>query len=699
MTRRVVDDIEFRNYIGLDKRSDKTLVPQNNQTTSNNTIIKRGVYLTRPGTERFGSLDDTALGGTRRRRAAVDVGNDTYILLHKGTSLYFGLETDSSFTQIQDVSAVNVVVADSESEFEVRGQEVGSSGDLSLKVLHKTSAATTILEWNGTTWVARNCGIENDMTFTSAVAAGGAAPLGTYRIRLVAQRIINGVRTSESAPTSEDGTTPNDRSWQEVELTDGNEQIDLTVTHSSPDPQITHYMFQITQNLVFLTGSNELTENGNDPTIYFETTPILAATALGGTVTLDIGSEDLNVVAPNLVGYLTIPGHLISTQSGGILFFSGIGEFRNRIYKSGISGYYYHNELYDPFEFFAAGEDDGQALVGLGIVQDHLLILKEGKTAIVPNHDINGEVVYRDRKLGCLSRHAFANISEDQVIVFCQDGIFRVFDGIRYDRQSEIDGQGYPFSENIRTVSETIDPDTLDFVFHEERLHIIHGTGSSRSALALHPRDFMAWTEWTNTDWQDGMLIDNGNRWIFGKTDGRLYEVKDDLVEDLGVKIPYTVTFALLSSQVSRRHRVLMKMVGLDAEFDDNNTTQTEIVMDLGRATTGKQYIFPQPSENTNQAWFQAYFGKTQVYGNYVEVTVTGTGKMLLRGLYLGKIEKRSGNFGWTQVPPPSFRPPAADFDFYFDAGEASLDRSAYDILDAREDTEDRSGYTVYTRM
>lgn len=696
MTRAITEDIEYRKFIGLDRRSDRTLVSPNNQTISQNTVIERGIYKNKPGHLAPLTLVDTAITGVIHRRAAVDVGDDTYFLLHKGTGLYFGKASDASYTQIQDLAAANIVVSDAESEFEVRGKEVGSSGDISLKVLHKTADKITCLEWNGTTWIARNCGIENDMTFTSAVIGSNInlSPLGTYRLRLVAQRIVNGIRVNESAPTSEDGTTPAEMSWQEVVVVSGSEIIELNIAHTSPDPQITHYSIQMTHNLQFA-GNSDYTTNGEDPTIYYETTPILAATALAGAVTIVPGAEDLNVVAPNLVQYLPIPGHLISVQTGGILFFSGIGEFKNRVYKSGISGYYYHNEMYDPFEFFPAGEDDGQELTGLGLVQDHLLIIKEGKTAIVANHDINGPIVWRDRKIGALHRRAFDNISEDQVIVYCQDGIFRIFDGIRYDRQQEIEGQQYYFSENIRDdETESIDPATLEFVYHRERLHILFGENENRKALVMHPRDYMAWTEWVGVTHYNNMLVNNGNDWYFGKKDGKLYEQSSDSDDDDddGAAIDWEIRFAVLSSQVSRKNKILIKLIGIDGDFD--NSVYSEVLMDLGRLTTGQQIVFPDPPLNPGLPWYQCYLGRRQVDGNYIELILRGTGKMTLRGIYKSKIEKKSGNLGWRQ--PITDTPPTDAL--IIDAGADTDTRTTWDIYDAREDTEDRSAYPNYVR-
>jgi len=284
--RKIAQDIEYRKFLGLDKRSDRTLVPPNFQTISLNTVIERGVYKNRPGHVAPLTLVDTAITGTIHRREAVDVGPDTHFLLHKGTSLYHGKASDATYTQIQDFTPANVVVDDEESEFEVRGREVGSNGDITLKVLHKTKDKVTLLEWDGTTWIGRNCGIQNDMTFTAAAVASATnrSPLGTYRVRLVAQRIVNGVLVNESASTSEIGGAPATTSYQTVTLTAGLEKISIGITHASPDPQITHYAVQMTKVLVHtlvpaLVDSG-ITNNGNDPTIYFQTTSVVAATTL-----------------------------------------------------------------------------------------------------------------------------------------------------------------------------------------------------------------------------------------------------------------------------------------------------------------------------------------------------------------------------------------------------------------------------------
>lgn len=643
--RQNVKELEYRQFFGLDARSDRFQVVPSYQTTVKNMRLVKGVLETRPGYSQWGSLDDSSISATLRKKKGFDVGDDEHILMHKGTGLYYGLKDDSSYTQIKDIASSNIVVVNAESEFEILGKSTGSTtGNQILKVLFKQEAGCFVLEWDGTDWIGRSPGLDaTDADFTLAAAAGGSAPDGEYRCRLVAMRIVDGVRVIESIHTGGDS---NQLSYRSIDLASPNNKITFTVTHSTPDALITHYMLQVTRPLDMV-GDSEYSENGNDPSLYYETTPVTAAAALAGA-TIEVDNDNLGIPAFNFFGFKTIPGHLISVVTGGLVFLSGIGKFQNRVYKAGLSGYYYHNEYYDEFEFYDAGEEDGQLLTGLGVVQDHLVIFKEGKTGIVANREVREPVTWRDKKIGCLNRNGFGNISEDEMIVLCQDGIFRIFNGIRYDREREVEGEQRYFSENIRNISEDIDPNLVEYMFHRERLNIVYGADVAREALVLHPRDGMGWTQYDSLFHFNNFLVNNGNDWIFSKN-GLLYEqsAKTPVYQDDGLDITWEVTFALLTSQVSRKNKALLKIAGIEGDFD--NPFYTSIRVDGGRIETSLFQAFPVPEQGTTTPWFQLNLGDDQISGNYIEITLKGVGYALIRGLYLGMIEKKSGNLGWSQ--------------------------------------------------
>jgi hypothetical protein len=692
--RKNVEELEYRNLLGLDKRTDKFKVLAPFQTNCKNLQLVKGVLQTRPGYAQWGTLDDSTINGTLRKKKGFDVGASEYILMHKGTGLYFGLKSDVSYTRITTVGLAEVVVTDAESDFELLGKAVGvTSGRYILKILFKQEAGCKILEWDGYKWSARDTGLAiTDADFTVSAASGGTAEDGEYRCRLIGLRSVNGVRTIETLHTGGDG---NQENYRIVNLAAPNSRILFTVTHPTPDSLITHYMLQVTK-VLDMVGDSMYSENGNDPTTFYETTIVTAANAKAGTY-VSVDENSIGIPAFNFFGYDTIPGHLISVATGGILFLGGVGRFPNRIYKAGLSGYFYHDEYYDAFEFYRAGEEDGQALIGLGICQDHLVVLKEGKTGIVANRDIRGEVVWRDPKLGTPHRNAFDNISEDEMIVLGQDGIFRIFNGIRYDREREIEGLTRSFSENIRNISTTISPELIEYLFHKEKLHIMYGDYGEREAVVLHPRDGFGWTNWEDLFHRNNFLVDNGNDWIFSKAGKNYLQSADTPVyTDDGAAINWEATFAIMSNPTNKKDKVLVKIVGFEGEF--NSEVFTKFDIDNGRIITDWNECYPDPTGgHSNILWLQAAHGGKQISGQAVEVSIRGTAKCIIRGVYWAYIPKKSGNLGWSQL----IYTPADFIEFLpqlLDAGDQDRDDTEYDEYDAGDQTRNDVEYDIYER-
>lgn len=697
--RQNTEDVEFRDFLGLDERADTYRVSQNYQTHAKNLVLQKGVLKCRPGYSQWGSLDHRAISGQLFKCKGFDVGDDEYVLLHKGSALYYGNKTDSSFTQLQDRSGTNISVSAEESDFELMGKAVGepdagNAKTYTIKILFKQEDGCKILEWDGTTWYGRDPGLDvSAADFTVGAAAGGNAEAGLYRCRLVAMRIENGVRIIESLHT---GGSANSKRYREVTLDASNASISFQVTHSGASSLITHYMLQITR-VLDMVGDSAWSKSGNDPAVFFETDPIAAATAIAGT-TITVDEDSLNSTAFNFYGHETIPGHLISVISGGIVFIAGVGTYPNRVYRAGDSGHYYHNETYDTFQYYPAGEEDGQDVTGLGVCQDHLVIFKEASTGIVPNRDPAAQVTWRDKKLGALNRKAFDNISEDQMIVHNQDGIFRIFNAIEYDRQAEVEGASHPFSENIRTTSEGLDPSTLEYIFHREKLYIMYGDWGEREAVVLHPRDGMAWSNWQDLYHRNNFLMGNGLEWVFEKGGVFFEQSAASLVyADNGDDIWWEVHFAPLFNLKSRREKIIVKVVGIEGEF--TGELFSRYIIDGGRIDTDWSECYPDPTNGDgNVLMRKAAHGSHAVVGQSVELYLRGLGECTIRGIHWVVIRKQSGGMGWSVQTGYTAADYAEVLPLDLDAGTDARDDSEYEEYDAESDPRTYSQFTEYVR-
>lgn len=691
MTLQVKNEFEqeFRAWKGLDLRTDRSLIPYTHFTYNQNQILERGVLKLRLGSTEWGALGFSTLPGTFRSGSIVDTGVDDYGVFHKGTKLYYGLKEASAPTAMLDVSGGAVTVVDAESEITPFGYSVGSGGERVIKLLFKQTAGCKIMEFDGTVWKCRNAGIANDtFSFTISETGGGInQPIGAYRVRVVARRMVSDVCTSESAPSGKStGTGVDDKGYQEVTLSASTNRIQVNLVHSGLDSQVTHWQVQVTKALNFPSGS-VYSDNGNDPTIYFETLSV-PVTASPQAIQIDVSA--LELICPDLIGYEPVPGHLISTYSGGILFFGGVNPFPSRIYKSGISGFYYHNELYNPFEFYSADEGDGTQLIGLSEVSDHLFVIKETKTGIVPNKALDGLIIWRDFRLGCLHRKAFHQLTKDTMVILCNDGVLRRFDGVSYvDRVDPLSSQQSAFSDNVRAESEEIDSSTVSFVYHADRLHLIYGEEGERKALVLHPQEDFAWTSWDGLAHDFSFLADNGRTWVYFHEDLLWEQNFPGTFTDRGEDIPWEITFAVLRPELSPRNIIKMYRCSVEGYF--TSAVAGTLNCNAGYLVTPSVNIVPDPALVENQfiQWFNVC-PSTAAFGNFLELTLSGIGNHFIRGINWDVVER----VGRKPISQGGYDPSGLVPDWaqsYYDGGFGARVDADYDELDGQYGDRDTS--------
>lgn len=631
--------VEQRGFSGTDKRRDRSLITADFFSDSSNLTLEEGVVKARLGSTRWGTLSFAAVVGTRRSFHTIDVGTVDFVLVHIGTKLYRGLKTDLTPTAIQTLSAVDVAVTDAESEFLDYGMDFSSGGQRVLKVLFKQAAGCKILEYSEATaaWTARTPSL--DLSTLSRLFVGEAGfysgpPIaeGTYRVRLIALRVINGVRLLESAVFAEDFDGVK-RPYGAVTVGVGN-GITVVVEGTAPPPGATHWMIQCTRELA-LVGGSSYSNNGNDPTVFYETplVAISATFAADGSQAWEVDASNMAVTCLDTQYFLPLPGHLISCYSGGVVFFGGVNLAKSRIYRAGGLGFIYHNEMYNPASFYAAEESDGKDLTALAIVGDHLGVWKENKTGIVPNCEPDVKVIWRDKKIGTLYRKAVAATSEDQIIVLCHDGLLRIFDGSAYSSRKRLEDGEKDLSNKVRSITESIDAATVSFIWHREKLHLLYGASGSRKALVLHPGDGFGWMPWTSLQHEWNSLVDNENSWIYlSTTDSLLYEqspTTETYLDRGSVVVAWNCWFAPVFPK-NRKNKIQLLQWLVEAYFQYLFTGYFKV--DGGRLITADARGIPDPSL-AEFVYFQ-YFklhSTVSVFGLFFEAYLAGEGKVILR--------------------------------------------------------------------
>ena len=197
---------EFRGFLGMDKRTDRSRVRKGYFTESVNTVLEQGISKTRLGSTLWGSLDIDGFEGTPREIIVVDAGDTELVLHHRGTTILWGEKGDSVPVAVEDLESNPLEVEDEEGDFEPYGYTVGTSGTRVIKVLFRQAAGCVILEYDtdSETWIGRNAGIQ-DSAFRFAVSAAGGGsnpPGGTVRVRRSARRKPASPALSSSSTTA-----------------------------------------------------------------------------------------------------------------------------------------------------------------------------------------------------------------------------------------------------------------------------------------------------------------------------------------------------------------------------------------------------------------------------------------------------------------------------------------------------------------
>lgn len=640
---------EIRGFFGTDKRTDPSLIEDAYFSDSENLTLEQGVAKCRPGSALWGTLDFSSIAGTKRRIHSIECGDDTYILAHIGTGLYFGKKTDVVPTRIVDLLAANEVVVDDDSEFEDWGFSFGDGGQIMSRVLFKQDDDCLALEFNSTTavWTSMQPGIDNSpISFETTIPFEGYyADPGTYRLRVTALRIVNGIRMAVSAPTAKNGLGFDITGYQQVELDEEEMRVYVDLTYTAAlDPQVTHFMIEVTSTLDF-TDSALVSGNGNDPTLFYEA-QIVAITASPMSIATDFTA--LAVPTPNIWGYQVIPGHLVSSFVDGILWFGGFGNFPSRLYHSAITGFAYHAGLYDPTAFHPIDEGDARGITAICPIADHLGVWKPKKTGILPNRDPGGSFVWRDRRVGSKFRRCVSAISEDEIVVLSQDKILRIFNGLAYSSKKTIENMDVDLSDKMRSVTALIDPETVSFIWHKEKLHLLFGETDSREAIVLHPRERFGWMPWASLQHERNAMADDDNEWIYLASDGRIYEQSPATATylDRGADIVEWYFIPAPTRGQNRAAKISLEQYLIEARF----TTQPTAVftVDGGRVVTDSVESVPDPeeAEQAYQNWFQ--FAPPQpVEGNFYQPRVDGQGEVTLRAIQEAVFEDETVP-GWT---------------------------------------------------
>lgn len=650
-------EIERRGFVGVDKRNDRTLVGPRYLLNATNMVLDHGVLASRKGDVLWGNLNADALPGTYRSFSTLDVGGTEWCLLHKGNRLYAGQQY-GAWQTVTTFGGGPLAVTDAESDWQSLDYNVGSGGVPVHRVRFKQAAGCRTVEFDGTTWFGLNAGIKNTASIDLTINASGAVgqPVGAYRLRVAARRMVNGLVVSESASCGRSLLTGTDDGYLEFDVASDTTRVTVSIVDpSDQDPQITHYVVQVTRPLVFVDGT-EFSANGNDPTLYFEAQSVAASS---WTVNLILDLSDLAVPCPDLFGYEPIAGHLMAASTGAVTFFaapySPSTPYQSRIYYTAIEGGPQHRDLYDPSTYIDAAMGDGKLLTGLGILSDHLVVFKENKTGLLLNRDVTTTVIWRDQKIGIPYRKCFANISEEEVIALCHDGIVRRFNGNSWDRKQDLaDGGGVEFSEAIRTETKKINPQSVEFVFHDERLHMLYSDVDGRKAWVLHPRDGMGWMPWDGLHHVFNAVINNGLTWIYlDSANGSIYEQSPEgdiytLASGAGGVVEGTVVLAHIFPE-NRKNTIELWRGAVEGEF-------ARIMSGYYRGNQGETapvatFGTPDPELPGNEFvnWFEIQ-PQGAVWGNHIEHGLTWRGKTIIRSWNFEVQETDGGGVGWSSA-------------------------------------------------
>ena len=643
-------EVERRVMRGMDSFADLSLLPDSFYRETRNLTVNGGIHETRPGSTRYGAASFAGIAGEQHGMTFITTLQGEWCLAHIGNGLYAAIiGSGAAPTRIVDLSGVVVVVSDSNHPSRqpfVKIQLAFDTGGFRIyKILFRSSGEVKVIEYaeSSASWLAR--GALNPVIGMVA-AVGGAGPFayipGTYRIRICAIRIVNGVRISQSPVTG--GLIP-DVGYQQLSIAAG-QSISIGFG-LGPLGGTTHVLFQLTRVLSFV-GGTSFSNNGNDPEIYYEAGTIDLNTLVG-----DVDPTSLTIPCQDTRNFLSIPPHYVSVFYGGIIFFVDPSKSGSRIFSSGADGFSVHSELYNPGSFIPCDEADGKIITAMEIIGPHLGVWKENKTGVVLNRNPEGDITWRDRKIGAPAQGCVAMLTEKQAAVLCHDGRVRLFDGNSYDHSLTLTDRGVEISNPIRNISERIPYDTVTFAWHREKLHLLYEYLGNRRALVLHPRENYEWTPWQDLSHLVNALAENETRWIFMDADsGFLFEQSPlDAVyldRDKDIIQWYRHDSALWPK--ARRSSMVIEDCFLEGIFD--MLTEAHFELDEQRVVAAGVGISPLSGikASKNQRWFKCWPPENvELRCHSLELVLQGIGYSLHRATQYRVIEEAS--LGIPSVP------------------------------------------------
>lgn len=661
-------EVERRVMRGMDNFTDLSLLPEDYYRETVNLTVNGGIHETRPGSTRYGQASFAGLDGEQHGMTFITTLQGEWCLAHIGNALYAAIAGNGDApTRILDLAGAALVVSDSNHParrpFVQIQLEFDTGGFRIYKILFRSKGGCKVIEYReaDATWVGRAPAVYSnlDTLFSLSVVAvpGTGSPLGTYRVRLVPARIVNGVRIMEGpsfASVYAGDLTP----YQQITLSAIGSIVQVTISaKGTVHASLTHWIIECTRELNFV-GGTEFSSNGNDPSIFYEGgfPPIDNATLVTPTG-FGINTGSLTTPKPDTRNFLAIPAHDLSVFQGGILFMGGLGQSQSRIFAAGADGLSIHSEIYNPGKFIPVDEADGKVMTALEIVGPHLGVWKENKTGVVLNLDPLGAVVWRDRKVGAPAQGCVHMLTENQAAVLCHDGALRFFDGSAYDHSVQLGDSGVEVSNPIRNYTSYILANglalTATFIWHQEKLHLLYDILGNRRALVLHPRESYEWTPWRDLVHQVNALAENELRWIFMDPDsGLLYEqsplkaVYLDRDKDL---IQWRRHDGALWPK-NRRSSMVVEDVFLEGIF--GMLTEAHFELDEKRVIGAAVGLSPNPGTKatTKQRWLKAWAeANAELRCHSMQLVLEGIGYSLHRAMQYRVIEEAS--LGVPSVP------------------------------------------------
>lgn len=656
-------EVERRVMRGMDNFTDLSLLPEDYFRETKNLTVNGGIHETRPGSTRYGMASFSGLVGEQHGMTFITTLQGEWCLAHIGNALYAAIaDSGAAPTRILDLAGANLVVPDSNhpsrQPFVQIQLEFDTGGFRIYKILFRSKGGCKVLEYKEAdgTWVGRAPAILADSLtriFALVATAITGQILGTYRIRVSPARIVNGVRVSEG-PNFVRNFTYDDLEYMQIDLTVAGQNVGVNIYGVQP-VGMTHWIVETTR-VLSLVGASSFSNNGNDPTLYYEAAIIPRDNVAPGSAYLDLDLRNLTTPKPDTRNFQALPAHDISVFSGGVLFVGGVGQSQSRIFAAGADGLSTHSEMYNPGQFITADEADGKVMTAMELVGPHLGVWKENKTGVVLNADPLGSVTWRDRKIGAPAQGCVSMLTEDQAIVLCHDGAVRLFDGSTYDHSLALGDSGVEISNPVRNFTERIFPATASFIWHREKLHLLYDVIGIRRALVLHAREGYEWTPWDGLTHFVNALAENELKWIFMDQDsGLLYEQSplDPVYLDRDQDVIQWSRHDGALWPKNRRSSIVVEDCFLEGIF--GMLTEAHFELDEQRVVSAAVGISPLPGlkASVNQRWFKCWAEEdAELRCHSLELYLEGIGYSLHRATQYRVIEEAS--FGVPGVPVAS---------------------------------------------